>query len=188
MYLVTCTHSNLVFCVSYLSQFSSCPFDIYYTAINRVFRYISGIHSYVLIYPYSGSVNLEDFQMPYLLIVLILVIPILVMSFNSENVQSLSTSRNNNTSPNPLPKWNTLHYPPLFDKLNGTLTPLSNSTSIFLYNYTVIINLVLTLCKIRSTTTKSSISISYITTSEAVSSTIYFSLPISLQKTTLLIL
>jgi len=62
MYLVTCTRPDLTFCVSYLSQFSSRPLDIHHTAVKRVFHYISGIRSYVLIYPRSGSVKLEDFS------------------------------------------------------------------------------------------------------------------------------
>jgi len=61
MYLVTYTCPDLAFCVSYLSQFSFHPLDIHYTAIKRVFYYIFGIHSYVLIYPCSGSVKLEGF-------------------------------------------------------------------------------------------------------------------------------
>jgi len=61
MYLITCTHPDLAFCVSYLSQFSSRPLNIYYTAIMRVFYYIFDTYSYSLIYPYSGSVKLEGF-------------------------------------------------------------------------------------------------------------------------------
>ena len=81
------------------------------------------------------------------------------MSFNLESVQSLSTLRNNNASPTLLLKYNSLHYPHLLDKPNGTPTPSSNSISTFPYNYTVTINPVLTLRKIPSTTTKPSISI-----------------------------
>ena len=61
IYLVTCTHPDLAFCISYLSQFSSCPLNFHHTAVKRVFRYISGTRSYVLIYPRSGSVKLEGF-------------------------------------------------------------------------------------------------------------------------------
>ena len=76
------------------------------------------------------------------------------MSFNLESIQSLSIPININAFLTPLPKRNTLHYLQLLDKPNSILTPSSNSKSIFLYNYTVTINLVLTLHKILSTTTK----------------------------------
>ena len=56
MYLVTCTYLDLAFCISYFSYFSFRPLDIYHTAIKRVFYYISGTRSYILIYPYSSSV------------------------------------------------------------------------------------------------------------------------------------
>jgi len=59
IYLITCTCPNLVFYISYLSQFSSRSLDSYHTAVKRVFRYISSTHSHVLIYPYSSSVKLE---------------------------------------------------------------------------------------------------------------------------------
>ena len=62
MYLITCTCPNLAFCISYLSQFSSRPLDIHHTAVKRVFHYISGTRSYVLIYPRSGSIKLEGFS------------------------------------------------------------------------------------------------------------------------------
>jgi len=119
-----------------------------------------------------------------LLIVLILVVPILVTSFNLGSVLSPSTPRNNNISPTPLLKQNILHYPPLLDKPNRTLTPSSNSTSIFPCNYSVIINLVLTLRKTPSTITKPNTLISHITIPEVVYSTTYFCLLMSLQKTT----
>ena len=61
MYLITYTYSDLAFCIFYLSQFSSRPFDIHYTAFKRVFGYISDTYSYVLVYPHSGSVQLEGF-------------------------------------------------------------------------------------------------------------------------------
>jgi len=128
MYLVTCTHPDLAFCISYLSQFSSCLLDIYHTAVKKVFQYIFGTRSYVLVYPCSGSVKLEGFSDTSLLIVLILFILILVTSFNLGSVLSPCTPRNNNASPTPLPKRNTLHYPRLLDKPNGILMPSSNLT------------------------------------------------------------
>jgi len=62
MYLVTCTHPNFTFCISYLSQFSSRPLDIHHTAVKRVFHYISSTLSYVLVHPQSSSVKLEGFS------------------------------------------------------------------------------------------------------------------------------
>ena len=76
------------------------------------------------------------------------------MSFNLESVLSLSIPRNYNASPTSLLKWNILYPPPLFGKTNGTLMPSRNLISILLYNYTIIINLVLTLHKTLSTITK----------------------------------
>jgi len=61
MYLVTYTCPDLAFCVSYLSQFSSCLLDIHHTAVKRVFYYISSTRSYVLTYPHSSSIKLEGF-------------------------------------------------------------------------------------------------------------------------------
>ena len=54
------------------------------------------------------------------------------MYFNSESIQFLCTSRNNNISPILLSKQNILHYPQLPNKLNSTSTYSSNSISIFL--------------------------------------------------------
>ena len=116
------------------------------------------------------------------LIVLKLVVLIPVTSFNSGSILPPGTPRNNNTSPTLLLKRNTLHYLQLLDKLNSTLMPSSNSISIFLCNYTVIINVILTLCKILFISTKPNISILYTTILEAVLSIIYFSLLISLQR------
>ena len=62
MYLITYIYPDLTFYISYLSQFSSYPLDIHYTAIKRVFHYISSTHSYILINPHSGSVKLEGFS------------------------------------------------------------------------------------------------------------------------------
>ena len=62
IYLATCTHPDRAFCISYLSQFFSCPLDIHYTTVKRVFYYISGTYSYIEIYPCSGSVKLEGFS------------------------------------------------------------------------------------------------------------------------------
>ena len=62
IYLVTCTHPDLAFYVSYLSQFCSRPLDIHHTTVKRVLCYISGTCSYVLIYPHSGSIKFEDFS------------------------------------------------------------------------------------------------------------------------------
>ena len=60
--LITCTCPDFAFCISYLSQFSPCPLDIYHTTVKRVFHYISGTRSYVLIYPCSGSIKFEGFS------------------------------------------------------------------------------------------------------------------------------
>jgi len=62
MYLVTCTYPNLAFCVCYFFQFFSYPLDIHHTTVKRVFRYIFGTHSYILIYPCSSTIKLEGFS------------------------------------------------------------------------------------------------------------------------------
>ena len=61
MYLVTCTYPDLTFCVCYISQFSFHSPNFYHTAVKRVFHYISGSCSYILIYPHSGYIKLKGF-------------------------------------------------------------------------------------------------------------------------------
>ena len=55
IYLVTCTHPNLAFSVSYRSSFSSHPLKRHHTAVNMVFHYLAGTHSIALMYKRSPT-------------------------------------------------------------------------------------------------------------------------------------
>jgi hypothetical protein len=62
MYLVTCTHPDLAFSVSFLSQFSVHPVQRHYTALKRVFRYLQGTHQLKLVYPRNGKLELTGYS------------------------------------------------------------------------------------------------------------------------------
>ena len=55
MYLVTCTRPDLDFSISFLSCFSSHPLLCYYTAVKRVFCYLSGTQHLSLKYSQSTT-------------------------------------------------------------------------------------------------------------------------------------
>jgi len=58
MYLITCTHPDLGFVVSFLSRFSSHPLLCYYTAVKRVFQYLARTHTTSLVYTHRSSMDI----------------------------------------------------------------------------------------------------------------------------------
>jgi len=58
MYLVTCTHPDLGFVVSFLSRFCSHPLLCYHTAVKRVFRYLTETRSNSLVYARRSSMDI----------------------------------------------------------------------------------------------------------------------------------
>jgi len=58
MYLVTCTHLDLGFVVSFLSRFSAYPLLCYHTAVKQVFRYLAGTRSTSLVYTRHSSMDI----------------------------------------------------------------------------------------------------------------------------------
>jgi len=58
IYLVTCTHPDLHFVVSFLSRFSSHPLLCHHTAVKRVFRYFAGTRATSLVYARCSSMDI----------------------------------------------------------------------------------------------------------------------------------
>jgi len=58
MYLITCTHPDLGFVLSFLSRFSSHPLLCHHTAVKRVFRYLAGTRTTALVYTRRSSMNI----------------------------------------------------------------------------------------------------------------------------------
>jgi len=55
MYLVTGTKPHLMYTISFLTQFSSCPTEEHIKAAKHVFRYVDGTRNLGLFYPYTAT-------------------------------------------------------------------------------------------------------------------------------------
>jgi len=58
MYLVTCTHPDLGFVVSFLSRFSSHPLLCHHTTVKSVFHYLAGTRTTSLVYTRRSSMDI----------------------------------------------------------------------------------------------------------------------------------